>query len=366
MASKGNIKEFNVNSDNWQTYIARVRAYFKINAIKPVDETTYFIALAGNECYDLIANLCGPRRPDELAFQDIVLLVEGHLRPKPSEIAERMRFRACKQSASESLNDYILRLRTLAKTCNFNTASAIEENLRDQLVFGMRSDGGRQRLLTEKSMTFQRAVEIALSLESAENEVRGEISTQVMAMTARGRSGRRRLPGEWRPARGRAGASGRTPPGSAAASSARCSCCGSNAHDESGCVYAEAVCYECNRIGHISHVCKYFSQQVHYMEDNSDSESSNSGLYQVITTGGDGPWLCDVTVEETKLRMQLDTGSSISAISEKIFNDYFSHLKLEPSTLQITVFSGHKLSPLGEIHVNVRYNDNVFIRVYYM
>lgn len=169
----GNIKEFRLNSEDlWASYVKRIRAFFKVNKIKEDVQTSYLITLVGNETYDLITVLCSPVEPETKSFDDLVTLVENHLNPKSSEIAERMKFRACQQSPTDTINEYLLRLKKLAATCKFKGQEALEENLRDQFIYGLRNDKYRQRLLTEREVTFQRAVSLASSLEAAEKETK--------------------------------------------------------------------------------------------------------------------------------------------------------------------------------------------------
>lgn len=61
---------------------------------------------------------------------------------------------------------YIATLKKIANECNFGTA--LEDNIRDQIIFGPRSDSISQRLLAEKSLTYDKALEVSLNMEAAE------------------------------------------------------------------------------------------------------------------------------------------------------------------------------------------------------
>lgn len=165
-----NVKEFNLRSGKWNTYISQLTAWFDISDVKPDDRAKYLIAVVGTETLDLIIDLCYPSVPDEVSYDDIVSKVREHLSPKRSELAERMCFRACKQTAEQSISEYVAQLKQFAQKCNFTGITYLEENLRDQLVYGMRSEAIRFRLLTETKLTFSHAVEIATSLEAADRD----------------------------------------------------------------------------------------------------------------------------------------------------------------------------------------------------
>ncbi|KOB73281.1 Uncharacterized protein OBRU01_10928 [Operophtera brumata] len=168
----GNIKEFNLSTDTWNSYIKRVRAFFLVNGTKAEVQTAFLITLVGNETYDLMTVLCSPDEPEKKTFDKLVEIVENHLNPKASDMAERMKLRACLQNQSETVNEYLLRLKILAMTCKFKGQESLEENLRDQFTYGLRSEKYRQRLLTERELSFTRAVTLAASLEAAQVEAK--------------------------------------------------------------------------------------------------------------------------------------------------------------------------------------------------
>lgn len=47
----------------------------------------------------------------------------------------------------------------MGKNCKFG--EALEENIRDQIIFGLKNDVIRQRLLSEKALNYAKAVEIS-------------------------------------------------------------------------------------------------------------------------------------------------------------------------------------------------------------
>lgn len=64
---------------------------------------------------------------------------------------------------------YVNELKRLSRNCKFE--NTLQENMRDQLVCGIRSDVIRQRLFAESDdLTYTQAVTIATSLEAAERD----------------------------------------------------------------------------------------------------------------------------------------------------------------------------------------------------
>lgn len=62
--------------------------------------------------------------------------------------------------------------------------------------------------------------------------------------------------------------------------------------------------------------------------------------------------------------MDLDTGSAVSVIPEKIFKEKFQNIKLEPSDLVLRTFSGEKLGVVGKTMVTVKYQLLLIITIH--
>ncbi|XP_075990289.1 uncharacterized protein LOC142985933 [Anticarsia gemmatalis] len=164
----GKISAFDVNKDDWRLYIERLEQYYLVNEVKSELYVPTLITLMGAESYELLVNLCTPVKPKDKTFAQIVDVMEKHLQPKPSELAERYKFRKRAQQIGESIAEYVAILKKMTKSCEFG--SWLEESLRDQLVCGICSETIRQRLFAEPKLDFARAYSLAISLESAEKD----------------------------------------------------------------------------------------------------------------------------------------------------------------------------------------------------
>nr|XP_026492258.1 uncharacterized protein LOC113397944 [Vanessa tameamea] len=164
--SVGHIREFNVKSGNWLSYVERLDMYFIVNKVADDLKVPTLISVMGEEAYDLLAALASPRKPSALGLDQAVELLSAHLQPKPSVLSERYKFRQRRQLQDESIAAYVTELKKLSRYCEFN--ATLDENLRDQLVCGLRSEVIRQRLFSEENIVYNRAIVLALSLEAAE------------------------------------------------------------------------------------------------------------------------------------------------------------------------------------------------------
>ncbi|KOB51965.1 polyprotein, partial [Operophtera brumata] len=243
----GKIDCFDLSSRKWTKYVSRVKQFIALNEIKDSLHVATLITVVGEPTYDLMCDLCAPNKPETKTFTELVSIVEQHLEPRRSDIAERHIFRLRRQKAGEELSLYLQTLKHLASTCNF--AEKLEENLRDQFVSGLAGDEMRSRLFAEKDLDYKRAVELALALEAAERhaETSGSASAQGAASA---------LVGAPEPPVHRIGGGG----GASAAHQARgsnqkCWRCGRQ-HPPDNCRYRRYNCDECGVRGHLKAMCK--------------------------------------------------------------------------------------------------------------
>ncbi|UYV63292.1 K02A2.6-like [Cordylochernes scorpioides] len=73
------------------------------------------------------------------------------------------------QKSGEAISKYIIRLKEQAQRCNFG--DVLQESLRDRFVAGIIDTPTQKKLLQEEGLTFEGALDIALSAESADNDL---------------------------------------------------------------------------------------------------------------------------------------------------------------------------------------------------
>ncbi|XP_028169209.1 uncharacterized protein LOC114359144 [Ostrinia furnacalis] len=379
----GKIKEFDVHKDDWKLYIERVEQYFVVNEVSDVPT---LITVMGTESYELLVNLCTPVKPKDKTFGEIVDIMEKHLQPKPSELAERYKFRHRTQKKGEGISEYVAVLKKMSKSCDFG--SWLQESLRDQLVCGISSESIRQRLFAESKLDFAKAYSIAVSMEAAEKDaaaVEGhrspsETTVECQAMSAgtrwrgataaatpgRDYGGSARQGGggaqRFRGARA-ATAPGPTRSGERAQRGQSCGVCGGS-HDASSCKFRRYVCRVCNRPGHLKRMCPKITDQ-HCLqtdrnEDSSESDNSEEVIFidfNKITLNDCKPILISLIIDNRSVNMECDTGSAVSCISQEMYFKKFSHLKIKPCNLVLRYYTGETVKPIGMLQPCVKYKN---------
>lgn len=106
-------------------------------------------------------------------YESAMSILESlYVRPT-NEIFARYRLFTCKQDSGQNLDQFLQKLKSLAKDCNFRSVTA-EQNrndaIRDAFINGIESNHIRQRLLEHTTLDLAKAFDTARSLEMAEHQ----------------------------------------------------------------------------------------------------------------------------------------------------------------------------------------------------
>jgi len=107
-----------------------------------------------------------PAKPRDKTFAELTTVLKAHFEPKPVVITKQFYFQQWQQGVNETISEYMAELRHLATMCEFN--DYLDQALRDRLVCGLCHEPIQKRLLTKSKLTLTKAIEIAQSLEAAE------------------------------------------------------------------------------------------------------------------------------------------------------------------------------------------------------
>ena len=347
----GNIGEFDETQEEWKQYAERLDHFFAANGV--TDETrkrAIFLSVVGPKTYKLLSSLIAPTKPGDKSYVDLVKALTNHHNPPPSETVQRYRFHSRFRQPGETISTYVSELRAIARNCNFGTV--LEDMLRDRLVCGVKDDRIQRRLLSESKLTFEKALELALGQEVASKNV-AELHDAAGTGTA--------LPVN------------KVTPGGSGRSSAtnRCYRCGNSNHSASQCKFKDSTCHNCGKVGHIRKTCrskpkdregkkgsKQKKNSVRRLQEEQDEEESSSNgeeeykLLQVRARKRSKPLELNLELESKPIVMELDTGASVSLVSEAA---QWPKARLQESRARLCTYSGERLPVLGELLVNVKY-----------
>ena len=156
-----------------------------------------------------------------------------------------------------------------------------------------------------------------------------------------------------------------------------CYHCGGNNHRSEQCRYANVVCQQCNKKGHLQRVCRSKRQygdgrtpykekavwntrprdpgdpftNVHHVEDQHETYQ----LYIVDTEKEKTAFWAMLKVNSKDLRMEIDTGASVSIISEETLRGCFEDIQIEDTRSKLKTYTGEITPTMGTANVEVEH-----------
>ncbi|XP_027869143.1 uncharacterized protein K02A2.6-like [Xiphophorus couchianus] len=342
MAQVGKIDDFRPEVEPWTAYIERLEQNLEANDVDEEKHVAVLLSVMGAKAYGLLRNLVQPEKPKDKTFGEIVDILKEHYEPKPILVAERFRFNRCNQKTSQTVAHYVAELKQQAANCDFG--ASLDSALRDRFVSGIKNEACQRRLLSEDRLTFAKAFEIALTMETADRDTR----------QLRGAEG------EWtseanihkvRPVK-----------------TNMCYRCKGKNHNAHECHFKETKCHNCGKIGHIRKACRTKVQKSH--EKNVPSRGSRETKYvtaeedpeeelAILTVNAedDERYKATFAIDNVDLEMEIDTGAAKSVISHSTYLKKFSHLPLQPAKVKLKAYNGGRICVLGQLVAKVMYED---------
>lgn len=392
MASFGRVEPFDSEIETWSQYAERLEHYFLANDVQDAaKKRAIFLTVLGPTTYSLLRSLLAPAKLTDKTFEELVQVLGIHFNPAPSEIVERFRFNSRIRKGNESIATFVSQLRKLAEHCNYG--ATLDTMLRDRLVCGIQENNIQKRLLAEPGLTLNKAMEIALAMETAtrnacdlqSNTQSSEIfPVHKFSEKAYSQKGHLQQSGKMNK-----GYNQKFQVGNQANTyikrDYKCIRCGSGKHAASNCPFLKAECHACSKVGHISRVCMSSkkkpvvtstptSSKVHQVEVYKGKEYSSPtsstnvrrvelnkseeyGLFHLNSLGSaPKPISLPFQINGNSVVMEIDTGSAFSIMSEDSYSSFGeSRVKPTPTEVSLKTFTGELIKVIGTVQVKVEF-----------
>ena len=151
----------------------------------------------GDEAHTAITNFA---ETEKNTYPHLVAKLKEYYEPHVNDFVERHTFYNLFQEENELVDDFVNRLKTQALKCNFKVlcAPAVEaqagppvvaareavyhditdEFIRDRLVIGLFDQSTRRRIMREKTLTLESAIEIVRATEMANKQLQKLVTSQ--------------------------------------------------------------------------------------------------------------------------------------------------------------------------------------------
>ena len=243
--------------------------------------------------------------------------LDKYFKPQANVPYERLCFRELSQLPSETVEQFVTRLRQKAQSCEFGDAAAVDEQIRDQVISKCLSHNIRRKLLEKgKILTLQQLREIARVMEGSEKQVRkiesaaNEVNR--VSVNSNGK-GNPRVGGKQ--------------------STVRCFCCGNVGHraNDKVCPARGKRCRKCNNLGHLEKVCKTKLKTSEGRKGGKDrrvrqvgvgvDETGDSEYAFGVLGGADNPENGEIFVQigGVQVTMIIDSGASCNVLDRNLW-----------------------------------------------
>ena len=366
-------------SDSWKKWKQELLLFVDLSMadetdLQKIKMLKYVIGTQGREIYDTFRFLKddGTDKPEvERTFDEVVGKYEAYCNPKKNETVERYKFYTRAQGKDETFDKYLTELRILASTCNFGTI--LDSMLRDRIVVGIADSFLRERLLRESDLTLEKATQLCraseLSKEQSKTIEQPSASVSVHAVKAKThketgatakRKNRKNLKSETSRGPTQSGFSGRKP----------CKYCGQS-HERNKCPAYGKTCNYCKKLNHWEKVCQSKAKQkVHAVQndnDHSEYDDSSDDCFEIhsmeltnetelpintITSTNEKQILATMIINETPVKLQVDTGATCNVISSKYLNEH-QMANLQQTNQVLTMYNKQSVVPEGKLKLKM-------------
>ncbi|XP_028163909.1 uncharacterized protein K02A2.6-like [Ostrinia furnacalis] len=348
MSNFGILSTFDHNVQDWKTYKSRISQWFIANDIDAKNDTSgikrraILLSALADGTFKLAADLALPKELQDLPYGQIINLLDGHFTPKRCGFSERYKFYAATQQHGESHPQWAARLRGLTAHCGFKD---VEEALRDRFVMGMVAGPEREKLFAQDmdGLSLAKAVELAESIHCARAGAASASAAPLQETVFKI-------------------VNSSSKPKNNVRSDVKCLVCGRSNHESSQCRFANYKCRKCNVKGHLRKMCT----KVNFIstEDVSDDDDGKE-LFNIRSVTGE-PMTEMVTINGMQLRFEIDSGSAVTVISEKMYNSHFKNQPLLPADEKLFTYTGNKMTCLGYVRLPVTYMQQTRILAIYV
>ena len=275
---------------------------------------------------------------------------EQYCTPRKNLIVERHRFLTRNQEQSETIDQYVTELKTLATSCEWGDIK--DDLICSRIVSGIVSTRVRERLLREPELKLPRAIEICQANELSVRQLKlFDNDKEIEAINRTCQPRRKHIPDSKLP-------EDRKPKQNRNESKTwkTCTNCGSK-HPKQKCPAFGRQCNKCKKFNHYGKMCRS-SGKVDTVETKGpkpDDESGDDYLFldtitaavdETKTNNQNEAEYVTLSVNNTEIKLKLDTGAEVNVIPVKIYKTLASttRIPLRKPTVNLIAYNGKPVS----------------------
>ena len=296
--------------------------------------------MIGEDAIEIYNTFSFSEQENKDSLETLMKKFTEHFEPQKNVTFERHVFNTRIQKEDEPVDQFITDLRLKAKSCEFG--SLCDSLIKDRVVVGITSDAVRGRLLRIKDLTLEKAIEVCHAAEASSKQldsIKPSENKDVHTVKAAKQQSRHQTKRDIKD----------------------CMHCGKN-HAPKNCPAYGKVCKKCGKQNHFANKCfsesatksaprrRPKSRKVHKVNEESDSDSSESEFYMDAVHADGTAWTVSLklqgNVKEKTIQFKLDTGAQCNAIPADIHRQMCT--KVSKSKAKLVSYSGHAIKTIGK------------------
>ncbi|KAI4904821.1 hypothetical protein NFI96_009209 [Prochilodus magdalenae] len=249
----------------------------------PVEDFHLILTFSCAKTFSLLTDLLAPKKLSDCTLEDLLKALREFYVPKKNVLSERYSFRVRKQQNGETVAEYVAALKGLATTCEFG--EKLDEQLRDQLVYGISSKELRTKLLSAaygEKLKWAKVMDIVHNFESTTSSLKTIQQTPLRTDSVssyKGKAHARQKEPERKQRPKRSGGDD------------VCYRCQREGHSPANCRYKDFQCRACNKKGHLERACRTKESGKHsggHRTSTRSAPAERDTLYVVRESPGKG------------------------------------------------------------------------------
>ena len=329
-------------AENWRRFEQQFEIYVAASDKEKASDAikvALLLNFAGEDAIEVFNTFKFTNEADKKVLKTVKEKFEEYCNPRKNVVFERYVYWKTIQQ-DEPIDHFVTTLKQKIKSCEY-PAAIVDDMVRDKLVFGVRDDTVKERLLRENDLTLNKALGICRASEQSKEHLKQMKSAQSQACEVDSISRRRQ-----------------EPPVSKKEKPWKCKFCGTS-HKPRACPAYGKTCNWCKKVGHFESECFSKKKNVNAIAEShpDEDEAKQNFCYSVESNGGQPDYSLTATVDGKPLTMKIDTGADVNVLSITKLRDLGLASKIENRNYSLTVYGGDKVKVVGKVSLACQYKN---------
>ena len=270
----------------------------------------HFMTAIGSDAVKVQNGFAFSSDDDKKNFTIVLKLWNEYCNGRTNVTYERYKFNVCTQRKDESFENYYIRLRSLASTCEYGRLT--DQLIKDRIVVGIVDENVRKRLLQEQNLNLQLCLDICRAHEASKVQSQAMSSESVASLRVTQKPGKK-FPQTQRPKSG----------------DVRCKFCGyTHAMKRDMCPAYGKTCNKCKGQNHFASRCTGAGSGKWKQSKHKESVKALDGDNVVDTDSDDSVMIVETdsvhqykkkimgrfSIKGEKIQMQIDSGATVNIL----------------------------------------------------